>query len=220
MGRVFALKNVRIYFKKMGRMKFVSHLDMTRVMSRLIKKSGIPIWYTEGFNRHIYMNFALPLSLGYEGTNEVMDIRIIDDEYPLDKVLASLQAVCPPDIEIIKATNPVKPTKEIGFADYVLAFDEINCDLKSLFADFFSKESVTVEKKGKKGKVKKVDIMPKIKACCVGDNTLTLQLVAGSEDNLNPALVMDAFFEIFGLEPVFYTVTRTSILDKQGNPFI
>ena len=38
------MKNVRIYFKKTDRMKFVSHLDMTRVMSRLIKKSGIPIW--------------------------------------------------------------------------------------------------------------------------------------------------------------------------------
>ena len=89
------MKNVRIYFKKTDRMKFVSHLDMTRVMSRLIKKSGIPIWYTEGFNKHIYMNFALPLSLGFEGFGEIMDIRLVDDEYKNENVLNNLQKVCP-----------------------------------------------------------------------------------------------------------------------------
>ena len=81
------MKNVRLFYSKTGRMKFVSHLDMTRFMSRLIAKSKIPVWYTEGFNQHIYMNFALPLSLGYEGLYEVMDFRLNDDSYPLEECL-------------------------------------------------------------------------------------------------------------------------------------
>ena len=67
------MRNVRIFYKKIGRMKFISHLDMTRFMSRLISKSKIPVWYTEGFNRHIYMNFAVPLSLGFEGLYEILE---------------------------------------------------------------------------------------------------------------------------------------------------
>ena len=74
MGRVFALRNVRIFYEKKGRMKFVSHLDMNRFMSRLIAKSKIPVWYTEGFNSHIYINFALPLSLGFESDYEVLNV--------------------------------------------------------------------------------------------------------------------------------------------------
>ncbi len=70
------MKNVRVFYEKKGRLKFVSHLDMNRFMSRLITKSKIPIWYTEGFNQHIYMNFAVPLSLGFEGFYEIMDIRL------------------------------------------------------------------------------------------------------------------------------------------------
>ncbi len=213
------MKNVRIYFKKLGRMKFVSHLDMTRVMSRLIRKSGIPVWYTEGFNRHIYMNFALPLSLGFEGNCEIMDIRINDDSYENSKILERLSAVCPDDIEFYAVTNPIKHTKEIGFAEFKLCFDELTDELKEKLTEFFARESVICQKKGKKGKIKEVDIMPKIKSSSIKSNSIELVLTAGSEDNLNPTLVMDAFFELYGIETIFYTVSRYNILDKNGNKF-
>ena len=86
-------------------MKFISHLDMTRFMSRLIAKSKIPVWYTEGFNQHIYMNFALPLSLGFEGLYEIVDIRLTDDSYSLEKCLEALKKVSPPDIEFISVSD-------------------------------------------------------------------------------------------------------------------
>lgn len=213
------MKNVRIYFKKQGRMKFVSHLDMTRVMSRLIKKSGIPVWYTEGFNKHIYMNFALPLSLGFEGLYEIMDIRLNDDDYKYEEVLSRMQAVCPEGIEITAVAEPIKHTKEIGFAEHTLDFDEISDVMKEKLLEFFSRDSVLCEKKGKKGRIKEIDIVPKIRESRVEDNRIILILAAGSEDNLNPTLVMDVFFESYGLSPLFYTVTRNKIYDKQGNTF-
>ena len=218
-GRVFALKNVRIYFKKLGRMKFVSHLDMTRVMSRLIKKSGIPVWYTEGFNRHIYMNFALPLSLGFESVCEIMDIRLNDESFSNEETLEALKSVCPPDIEFFAVCDPVKPTKEIGFSEYKLEFDEIDSKMSTALNEFFARESVICEKVGKKGKVKEVDIIPKIHTHSIDGNVITLTLVAGSEDNLNPTLVMDTFFDNTGIIHTFYTVLRTAILDKSGNEF-
>jgi len=63
-------------------------------------------------------------------------------------------------------------------------------------------------------------LIPKIKSFSLEDKTLNLTLVAGSEDNLNPSLVMDTFFSQAETEPVFYSVTRTAILDKKGNKFI
>ena len=213
------MRNIRIYFKKLGRMKFVSHLDMTRVMSRLIKKSGIPVWYTEGFNRHIYINFALPLSLGFESNCEFMDIRLNDEEFSNSATLTSLQNVCPPDIDFFAVEEPSKPTKEIGFACYELCLDEFNDDTKNALEAFLNSESVICEKVGKKGKVKEIDLIPKIKEYKIDSDTITLVLVAGSEDNLNPTLVMDTFFERTATDKIYYTVLRTAILDKQGNDF-
>ena len=66
----------RVFYSKTGRLKYISHLDVNRLMQRALKRSGLPVWYTEGFNPHIYITFALPLALGLESFYEVMDFRL------------------------------------------------------------------------------------------------------------------------------------------------
>lgn len=213
------MKNVRIFYEKKGRMKFVSHLDMNRFMARLIAKSKIPVWYTEGFNQHVYMNFAVPLSLGFEGLYEIMDIRLTDDNYSLEACLNALNSVCPEDIKFTAAAEPVLKTKEIGFAEFKLSLNNFTETDRQKLTDFLNKPSILCQKVGKKGKVKEIDIIPKIRSFGFDRDILTLCLVAGSEDNLNPTLVMQTFFEQTETEPVFYSVTRTAILDKNGKMF-
>ncbi len=211
------MKNVRFFYKKKGSMKFISHLDMTRFMSRLIAKSKIPVWYTEGFNQHIYMNFALPLSLGFEGLYEIVDIRLTDDDYSLEECLEALKRVSPPDIEFVSVSDGEMPMKTIGFAKYELEFEKF--DFAEILTEFLSRESIICEKAGKKGKVKEIDLIPKIKSFEITENGVNLTLVAGSEDNLNPSLVMTAFFEQCGIAPQFYSVKRTMIYNREGKEF-
>lgn len=211
------MKSVRIFYKKLGSMKFVSHLDMTRFMSRLISKSQIPVWYTEGFNQHIYMNFALPLSLGYEGHYEIVDIRLIDEEYPLEKCLEALKKAAPDDIEFIAIAEDGMPMKTIGYAKYELTFESFG--FGDSLSEFLSRDSIICEKIGKKGKVKEIDLIPKIKTAEVTDKGVNLTLVAGSEDNLNPSLVISAFFEQAGISPVYYAVKRTMIYNRDFKKF-
>lgn len=66
----------RIWFQKTGRVKFISHLDLTRCFARAFTRARIPLWYTEGFNPRPYMNFSMPLTLGVEGMREAVDIRM------------------------------------------------------------------------------------------------------------------------------------------------
>lgn len=211
------MKNVRIFYKKLRSMKFVSHLDMTRFMSRLITKSKIPVWYTEGFNQHIYMNFALPLSLGYEGHYEIVDIRLVDEEYGLETCLDALKKASPPDIEFISISECKCPMKNIGFAKYELEFE--NFDFAEKITRFLERKTIICEKVGKKGKVKEIDLIPKIKSFEITQEGVNLVLVAGSEDNLNPSLVISTFFEQCSVEPVYYTVKRTMIYDLDGEEF-
>ncbi len=220
MERVCALRSIRIYYKKLGRMKFMSHLDMNRFMSRIIAKSKIPVWYTEGFNQRIYVNFAVPISLGFEGLYEILEIRLIDDEFSLSDCLNSLKSVAPPDIEFYDIKEPVLPMKEIGYAEFELNLEKFSAEEKEAVIEFLNRDSIICEKKGKKGKVKEIDIIPKIKSFSLLSDILTLRLVAGTEDNLNPTLVMNAFFNQTNTEPRFYSVTRTLLLDKQENKFI
>ena len=211
------MKNVRIFYRKLGSMKFVSHLDMNRFMSRIIAKSKIPVWYTEGFNQHIYMNFALPLSLGYEGYYEMVDIRLTDDDFSLKNCLEALKNVAVADIEFVSAAEPQMPMKTIGFAKYELTFEDFS--FKDRLLDFLNQVSILCTKKGKKGKLKEIDLIPKIREFSADDVGISLVLAAGSEDNLNPALIMDTFFEQKGITPGFYTVKRTMIYNKDFEEF-
>ena len=54
-------KAVRLFFSKKGRAVYISHLDLLRTMQRALKRAGIPVWYSEGFNPRIYLNFPLAL---------------------------------------------------------------------------------------------------------------------------------------------------------------
>lgn len=213
------MRNVRIFYKKLRSMKFVSHLDMNRFMSRLIAKSKIPVWYTEGFNQHIYMNFAVPLSLGYEGLYEIMDIRLTQENYSLEDCLNALKAISPPDIEFIGIAEGGMHMKTIGFAEYELKFESFNGELSAALEKFLSSDSIICEKTGKKGKVKEIDLIPKIRDYTLTETGIKMTLVAGSADNLNPSLVMSTFFEKCGIEPIFYTVSRTMIYNSEMKEF-
>lgn len=213
------MKNVRIFYTKTGRMKFVSHLDMNRLMPRVIRKAGIPVWYTEGFNRHIYINYAVPLSLGFEGIYEIMDIRLTDDDFSLEETLGRLNAAAPEGIEFLRAAESFLPTVDIAFAQYELTFDPENAFLYEKLREFLSKEAVICQKKDKKGRIKEFDIIPKIKSAEFKGDKALLTLSAGNEGNLNPSLVLSAFFEQTNTAPVFCKVKRLMLFDRDLKPF-
>ena len=90
------MKTVRVFFAKEGRLKYISHLDVTRCLARVFKRSRLPIWYTQGFNPHAYLTFALPLPLGVESCCESFDFRLTE-EVSCEEVTDRLNAVLPDD---------------------------------------------------------------------------------------------------------------------------
>ena len=202
-------------------MRFISHLDMTRFMARLIRRAALPVWYTEGFNPHLYMTFALPLSLGFESDYEVVDIRLLDDNYDISTLPEKLNAVCPPYIQFFGAAEPVKKAGDVAAAEFNIVFDDGGEIADSLNA-FLKQDSILVLKKTKKGIEKQIEVGGKIKNFEITqcDNTvLKITLPAGSTENLNPELFLNKFFEECG-KYYCYKVNRTAIFDTSNNLFV
>lgn len=215
------MKNVRLFYTKRDRMKFISHLDMTRFMSRVIRKAKLPVWYTEGFNPHLYMTFALPLSLGFESDYEVVDIRLVDDEFPIDTLCDKLNAVCPPYIHFFDAAEPICKAGDIAAASFDITFDD-GGEIAEPLSKFLKRESIIVLKKTKRGEIKPLEVADKTKGFSFdtadGDTVLKITLPAGSSENLNPELILNAFFEQSG-KYYCYAINRTAILDTNGKLF-
>ena len=220
--RVFALKNVRLFFKKSGALRFVSHLDMNRVMTRLLRLSKVPVWYTEGFNRHPYITFALPLSLGFTSEYEVMDFRLDNDEFDVKSAEKMISDVCPDGIEVIELKEPIFKSGKIAFADFeVTFFADSGANAEGL-KHFLELPEIIVSKKTKKGNLKEINLSEKIKNFEViqGEEVkLTLRLPAGGEDNVNPKILIDKYLS--GLENGngFYDVVRTGLFLADGTKF-
>ena len=109
------LKTVRVVFSKTGRAKFISHLDLTRAMTRVVRRAAIPLWYTEGFNRHPYLTFAAPLSLGYEGLRETMDLRL-EEEMSMEELVSRLNEALPEGLTALSAAEAVAKAGDLAAA--------------------------------------------------------------------------------------------------------
>ena len=51
-------------FEKGERIRHIGHLDIQRSMQRGLRRSGLPVAYSNGFNPHILITFASALSTG------------------------------------------------------------------------------------------------------------------------------------------------------------
>lgn len=219
------MRCVRIWFKKMGMSRYVSHLDLMRAMTRAIRRANLPLWYTEGFNPHPYMTFSLPLSLGMESLCESMDVRIVG-ESSNEEIFDMLKGSMPPGIDIISVDEPQYDPKHISFGEFDILFDCENnsYELKALIEDMLSQDELIVQKLGKKGRhkvLKDINLIEFIKeynVSALGERVkLNLTLPAGSTTNVNPSLLADEIRERHG--DVSYTIIRKKLMVEDGTTF-
>ena len=213
------MKSVRIMFSKTGRAKYVSHLDLVRAMTRAVRRADIPLWYTEGFNRHPYLTFAAPLSLGYEGLRETLDIRMADD-FPYDELVKRLNAVLPEGLVAISAGDAIAKAGDLAAAEYKLI---IQLPIE-VIQDALSSTDLLVEKRTKKKTMKTIDILPYFKDAIVeqvGESatSVTVTLPSGSAENINPGLFVTALKTVSGTD-VDAHVVRQRLLLADGSEFL
>lgn len=220
------MREVRLRFSKEGRLKYISHLDINRAMSRALSRAEIPLWYTEGFNPHPYMSFSLPLSLGVESQCESVDLRIVGD-ISNHEIKSRLNDVLPQGMRILDVYDDFRDSSEIAFSDYVykLQFDDNASALNKIKSVFESKEILAL-KKGKKGKkriLKETDIKQFIDMYSVslrGDTiVMNVRLFAGPQKNLNPILLFDTLIRLIDMDYQRKSISRISLLDKNYKEF-
>ncbi|MEI3288566.1 MAG: TIGR03936 family radical SAM-associated protein [Eubacterium sp.] len=220
------MREVRLRFSKTGRLKYISHLDINRAMSRALKRAQIPLWYTEGFNPHPYMSFSLPLSLGVESLCESVDLRIIGD-ITNDEIKNRLNNVLPQDIKIVDVYDDFRDNSEIVYSDYVFKFEfKDNEAAFEKIKNVLSSDEIIALKKGKQGRkrvMKETNIKSFIDKYSISIRNdvivLNIRLLAGPEKNLNPSLLFDTIIRLIDMDFEWKSIARISLLDKDYKEF-
>ena len=93
---------VRLSFYKKDYAKFVSHLDLMKMLQRVFRIAGVDVTFSQGFNPHPKMSIAYPLPVGVTSGEEYLDLQV-DSMPDYDKLVEQINSAMPRDIKIIKS---------------------------------------------------------------------------------------------------------------------
>lgn len=198
----------RLKYKKGEEIKFISHLDMMKLFQRAVKRAGLPIAYSQGFNPHQQLFFSHPLSLGFTSEGEYGDFEMTEEIAPED-ILRRLNQTLPRGTEILSCIkmkegqiNAMAAVQAVGyevFLDKEIDFE----DIKKGLLKFLSQSEIIVMKKTKK-QMKETNIRPLILQASAqrDEDIVKLQLLlSGGEANLRPDTFVEAFFSYLNKQP-------------------
>ena len=213
---------VRVKYCKGGPIKYISHLNLTQVFTRVLRRANIPVVISDGFNPRFRISFGPPLPLGISSTSEYLDIRL-KEEIKAKDLVRRLNRVLPQGLKILRAkiipSSADSLVKIIDKASYIitLKIKEVLLDsaaknqedeLRKLKQEveknnkrFLNLDEIIVEKQTKNG-IKMVDIRPSILDISVKKFKkqileLGLELKIGQQGNLNPRYVAKTWISNF-----------------------
>lgn len=223
-----------IKFSKGEGIKFISHLDLMRTIQRIIRRSEVPIEYSKGFNPHMALSLAQPLSVGVYSDGEYMDI-VLTEKMQVDDILARLNEAAPPTIRFFEATpieiveNVKRVPQAMALLDagrYIIKLKLVNEEkVEEKMASLLNENAWETLKKSKKGE-KMSDIKPLVKELkyWVKDGELVINalIATGSRENLSADLL--ARFITSKIENVntesFVSVKREEMYVLKDNKYV
>lgn len=210
-------------FEKSLRLRHIGHLDIQRAMQRALRRSGLPVKYSQGFNPHILVTFASALSTGAVGLKELMDVTL-ETDVTEEVFLAAMNRALPPEMQLIscKAMDDKHPAlmAMVCAASYdIQVMDaEIAAKLAASVESFLAQETIPAMRKTKSG-IKECDIKPLVFDLKVEGEHIYATMELTERSSCKPDMLVTALSTFAGCEIPRVLVTRTQLwgLDASGN---
>lgn len=175
-------------YSKTGSACFISHIDLLRHASRILRRAEIKVNYSNGFHPHALVYFSPPLGVGVSSCAEYI---AIDTPMGADEVFARYNSSVD---ETLRATEAFECSKNPNLqgksvcADYVFDTPFAELDIKNFEISY-----------DKKGQTVTEDVSDKIFCAFDADGKLGLRLALGNV-NLRPDRIIPKLNEILGAD--------------------
>ncbi len=158
-----------LIFEKNEPVRWLGHLDILRTFERSIRRAGLPIAFSAGFNPRERLYFASALSTAITGAAEPMVLEL-NQSLPPEDILETLNCALPPGIRIRECQEiPDIGSKDLlntyNRAEYILVVDDPGCHpshkIKEIITDTLQLEEIPILR-AREGRSKTVDLRPHI----------------------------------------------------------
>ncbi len=214
-------QRVMVTFSRGDELKYIAHLDMMRLWHRALRRAGMPLAYSQGFNPQPRVSIASPLAVGITSESELIDVFFLQ-RVTLDFFARALAEQLPRGIEIldIKDVWPKLPSlqSQLRFAEYqvgvvsALNSEEVNASIKSLL-----KKETLFWQHSRGNKVHKYDLRALIDDLWVAEKeadcyTLGMRLANDSNGSGRPDQVLIAL----GFTTLAQSIHRTRLITSSN----
>ena len=135
------MQRLRLRFSRGEEIKYISHLDLMRLWERVMRRSGIPLAYSEGFSPHPKISLAAPLPIDVTSEAELMDITLQKPVSPYFLLQTTRQQL-PQGIDILEVQPiPLRSPSlqsQLRYAEYCIvvkasqSLEEVQASVSSL----------------------------------------------------------------------------------------
>ena len=148
-----AVQKLRLQHAKRGRLRFTSHRDFQRAFERALRRANVPMAYSSGFNPRPKVSYANAAPTGVASEAEYVEIGVVQECVP-DKVLAKLNEVLPPGLDILDVVIANTPdfVATLEASHWQVEFTDLDsATLETAISTFMAAEEVLVERVTKSG---------------------------------------------------------------------
>ena len=170
-------RRLRLRFAKAGKIRFTSHRDVARLWERALRRSGLPVAYSQGFVPHPLVSFGLALPTGCESRGEYLDIRLggsSPGETPVADLPEALSALLPEGMEVqaaaLIADTEGSLQQEVASCDWELEVFGVSSEEMRQRAQTVLAATVLTVSRERKGRPVDDDIRPAIRTLAVNDS--------------------------------------------------
>ncbi|MGI6173876.1 MAG: TIGR03936 family radical SAM-associated protein [Christensenellales bacterium] len=207
-------------FGKRDRLKFVSHLDLQRFFQRAVRRTDLPIAYSQGFNPHPLISFASALAMGWTSEAEIVDIRF-SENVTKDIAMNEMLMALPPDLPLyqVRLVDDRYPAAMamVKMADYAITADR---DMTEAAKKFLSLAECIALRKTKKGE-KPTDVRPMCRALSVEKtdfgSIVKTRLMLTETETFKPDLLMRTLASVADMEEPAFSIHRTCLLGQTAD---
>jgi radical SAM-linked protein len=205
-----------------------------RTIQRVIRRADLPMEYSKGFNPHMALSIAQPLSVGVYSDAEYMDIVLVE-ELEGKEIVDRLNAKTAAGIKFLTASKVINKEGEKKLPQTMALVDAARFTIKMLCSDSNKVESNMAKlisepewntiKKSKKGE-KEVNLKTMIKEMkyWINDDELILNVLisSGSREHLSPDLVAEYIKSNISeiIEGAFVDIKREEMYVLNNNKYM
>lgn len=206
------MSRIHFTFKRQCPLNYISHLDTLRLFHRALRRSSLPLAYSQGYSPHPKFNLAVPLPLGVTAEDEHGELYFKTIVSP-QQFIAALRTQLPTELELSSAAKvnldvPALPAQVTAVLYRATLTDNT---VHSVYPDqlqaaldrLMSEVEILVERKNKKKQIHFVNIRPSILDLQLNHNAnqllqISMKLAAGSQGGASPGIVLEKIMNRYG----------------------